>query len=89
MSWGIVETAAGPLLLAIGRDVSERRAAEMRLRAVAAMGERALAGADPADLAGEAVELLRVALPVGGAEVRLADGEVLAADGPSTASRCA
>ena len=47
MSWGIVETAAGKLLLAIGRDVSERRAAEMRLRAVAAMGERALAGADP------------------------------------------
>ncbi|HET8758862.1 MAG TPA: PAS domain S-box protein, partial [Solirubrobacteraceae bacterium] len=43
MSWGIVETAAGKLLLAIGRDVSERRAAETRLRAVAAMGERALA----------------------------------------------
>src|SRR5215217_7591605 len=63
MSWGIVETGAGPLLLAIGRDISERRAAEQRLRAVAAMGERALAGADPADLAGEAVELLRVTLP--------------------------
>ena len=47
MSWGIVETVSGPLLLAIGRDISERRAAEMRLRAVAAMGERALAGADP------------------------------------------
>src|ERR1700752_1827502 len=31
MSWGIVETAAGKLLLAIGRDVSERRAAETRL----------------------------------------------------------
>ena len=84
MSWGIVETVAGPLLLAIGRDISERRAAEMRLRAVAAMGERALAGADPADLAGEAVELMRVALPVAGAEVRLGDGDVLAADGPST-----
>ena len=34
MSWGIVETATGPLLLAIGRDISERRAAEVRLRAV-------------------------------------------------------
>jgi diguanylate cyclase (GGDEF)-like protein/PAS domain S-box-containing protein len=84
MSWGIVETVSGPLLLAIGRDISERRAAEMRLRAVAAMGERALAGADPADLASEAVELMRVTLPVSGAEVRLGDGEVLAADGPST-----
>jgi PAS domain S-box-containing protein len=42
MSWGIVETEAGKLLLAIGRDVSERRAADRRLRAVAAMGERAL-----------------------------------------------
>ena len=84
MSWGIVETVSGPLLLAIGRDISERRAAEMRLRAVAAMGERALAGADPADLAHEAVELMRVTLPVSGAEVRLGDGDVLAADGPST-----
>ena len=43
MSWGIVQTAAGKLLLAIGRDVSARRAADRRLRAVAAMGERALA----------------------------------------------
>jgi diguanylate cyclase (GGDEF)-like protein/PAS domain S-box-containing protein len=81
MSWGIVETPAGKLLLAIGRDVSERRAAEMRLRAVAAMGERALAGADPADLATEAVELLRLTLPIERAAVVLADGEVLAEDG--------
>jgi diguanylate cyclase (GGDEF)-like protein/PAS domain S-box-containing protein len=86
MSWGIVETVAGPLLLAIGRDISERRAAEVRLRAVAAMGERALAGADPADLAHEAVDLMQLTLPVAGAEVRLADGEVLAADGSSTAT---
>jgi diguanylate cyclase (GGDEF)-like protein/PAS domain S-box-containing protein len=80
MSWGIVETNAGPLLLAVGRDVSERHAAELRLRAVAAMGERALAGADPADLASEAVELMRTALPVAGAEVRVA-GSVVASFG--------
>jgi diguanylate cyclase (GGDEF)-like protein/PAS domain S-box-containing protein len=81
MSWGIVETTAGRLLLAIGRDISERRAAEMRLRAVAALGERALAGADPADLAGEAIELLRVTFAIERAAVRLADGEILAEDG--------
>jgi len=84
MSWGIVETTAGPLLLAIGRDVSERRAAERRLRAVAAMGERALAGADPAELAAEAVELLRSTLPVSAAEVRMAGGATLASYGATT-----
>ena len=82
MSWGIVETSAGQLLLAVGRDISEQRAAEARLRAVAAMGERALAGADPADLAGEAIERLRKLLPVTAAEVRLADGSSLASYGP-------
>lgn len=81
MSWGIVETIAGPLLLAIGRDISERRAAEARLRAVAALGERALAGADPADLAAEAVTLLRRMLPIAGAQVWLARGGALASDG--------
>jgi diguanylate cyclase (GGDEF)-like protein/PAS domain S-box-containing protein len=78
MSWGIVETTAGPVLLAVGRDVSERRAGESRLRAVAALGERALAGADPADLAGETIELTRTLLAVQAAEVRLADGSLLA-----------
>jgi diguanylate cyclase (GGDEF)-like protein len=82
MSWGIVETTAGSLLLAVGRDISEQRAAEARLRAVATLGERALAGADLADLAGEAVQLLRTLLPVAGAEVRLADGSTLAPHGP-------
>jgi diguanylate cyclase (GGDEF)-like protein/PAS domain S-box-containing protein len=82
MSWGIVETTAGSLLLAVGRDISERRAAEARLRAVATLGERALSGADPADLAGEAIQLLRTLLPIAGAEVRLADGSVLAPYGP-------
>jgi diguanylate cyclase (GGDEF)-like protein/PAS domain S-box-containing protein len=82
MSWGIVETERGPLLLAIGRDVSERRARDDRLRALAAMGERALAGAEPAELAAEAVELLRRRLPVDGARVRLDDGRTLAEAGP-------
>ena len=81
MSWGIVATGAGPLLLAIGRDVSEQRAAEARLRALAAMGERALAGAEPNELAAEAVQLIRGRLPVTGAEVRLADGSSLARAG--------
>jgi diguanylate cyclase (GGDEF)-like protein/PAS domain S-box-containing protein len=87
MSWGIAETTGGPLLLAIGRDVSARRVAESRLRAVAAMGERALAGADPADLATEAVELMRTTLPIAGAEVRLSGGAALASFGPTAAAR--
>jgi diguanylate cyclase (GGDEF)-like protein/PAS domain S-box-containing protein len=80
MSWGIIETNAGPLLLAVGRDVSDRHATEVRLRAIAAMGERALAGADLADLASEAAELMRTTLPVSGAEVRVA-GSVVASSG--------
>jgi diguanylate cyclase (GGDEF)-like protein/PAS domain S-box-containing protein len=79
MSWGIVDTPGGPLLLAIGRDVSERRAAEARLRAVAALGERALAGAAFEELEREAVERLRETLPIRHAEVRpagSADGDV-------------
>jgi diguanylate cyclase (GGDEF)-like protein/PAS domain S-box-containing protein len=83
MSWGIVETPTGPLLLAIGRDITQRRAKEARLRAAAAMGERALAGADPTDLAAEAVELMRTTLPIAGAEVRLSDGVALASFGPT------
>jgi diguanylate cyclase (GGDEF)-like protein len=83
MSWGIVETTAGALLLAIGRDLSERRAGEARVRALAAMGERALAGADPEDLAAEAVEVVRSLLPTAGVEIRLADGATLAARGPT------
>ncbi len=81
MSWGIVETTGGPLLLAIGRDISDRRAAEARLRAVSAMGERALAGADAAQLAAEAVELMHATLPIVGAEIRLAGGAALASVG--------
>ena len=82
MSWGIVETLSGPLLLAIGRDISERRAAEARLRGVAAMGDRALAGGDPAVFAAEAIELVRATLPITGAEIRLTGGAALASAGP-------
>ena len=81
MSWGVVETTAGSLLLAVGRDISERHAAESRLRAVASLGECALAQADPADLAAEAIDMLRRLLPVTGAQVRLADGSTLAVYG--------
>jgi diguanylate cyclase (GGDEF)-like protein/PAS domain S-box-containing protein len=78
MSWGVVETTSGPLLLAIGRDVSERRAAEARVRAVAALGELALSRTDPVSLADDAVELLMSTLPIGGAAVQLVDGISLA-----------
>jgi diguanylate cyclase (GGDEF)-like protein/PAS domain S-box-containing protein len=81
MSWGIVRTSAGPLLLAIGRDISERHAAEARQRAAAGLAERALAGADATSLAGEAVRMLCSQLPVTGAEVRLAGGSALASTG--------
>jgi diguanylate cyclase (GGDEF)-like protein/PAS domain S-box-containing protein len=81
MSWGIVTTSAGPLLLAIGRDITERRDAEGRQRAAAGLAERALAGADAASLAAEAVEMLCTRLPIVGAEVRLAGGSALAGTG--------
>jgi diguanylate cyclase (GGDEF)-like protein/PAS domain S-box-containing protein len=84
MSWGIVATTGGPFLLAVGRDISERRAAQARLHAVVAMGERALGGADPADLATEAVEVITTSLPVAGAEVWLVGGAVLATRGSTS-----
>jgi diguanylate cyclase (GGDEF)-like protein/PAS domain S-box-containing protein len=87
MSWGIVETEAGPLLLAIGRDMTAHREAIARLErqsrqqaAVAGLGERALLGADVADLAAEAVERMRETLPVQHVAV-LREGEVLASWG--------
>jgi diguanylate cyclase (GGDEF)-like protein/PAS domain S-box-containing protein len=81
MSWGIVESTAGPLLLAVGRDISTRRAVEARLRALAAMGERALTGSDPAVLAADALEVMRSTLALAGAEVRLGGGSVVASTG--------
>ena len=89
MSWGIVETEAGPLLLAIGRDMTAHREALSRVQrqskqvaAVAALGERALAGADVGDLAAEAVEKLRETMPLTGAFV-VRDTVTLAAWGPA------
>jgi diguanylate cyclase (GGDEF)-like protein/PAS domain S-box-containing protein len=82
MSWGIVATTEGPLLFAVGRDVTERRASEARTRAVARLGERALAGSEPRGLATDALELLRTTLPVGSGAVRLGDGAALASFGP-------
>jgi diguanylate cyclase (GGDEF)-like protein/PAS domain S-box-containing protein len=83
MSWGIVQTTRGPLLLAIGRDITGRRSMEARLRALAALGDRALAGADAVSLAAEAVDQMVATLPIVGAEVRTADGAVLATSGPA------
>jgi diguanylate cyclase (GGDEF)-like protein/PAS domain S-box-containing protein len=71
MSWGIVETDQGPLLLAIGRDISARLDTEAQLRrqsaqqaAVAALGERALRGVGPAELSEDAAEHIRATLGV-------------------------
>src|SRR3954465_13083711 len=93
MSWGIVETEAGPLLLAIGRDMTAHREALSRVKrqsaqvaAVAALGERALAGADVADLAADAVEKLRETLPLRGVFV-VHEGATLAAWGPGGGGR--
>jgi PAS domain S-box-containing protein len=95
MSWGIVETEWGPLLLAIGRDISERREAERRLRlqseqqaAVAALGERALAGAGLAELASEAVQRIRGTLAVARVAVsRRREKDVLASWGEPAGDR--
>ncbi|MBA3407366.1 MAG: EAL domain-containing protein [Solirubrobacterales bacterium] len=71
MSWGIVVAEGGPLLLAVGRDISERLAAEQRLRrrseqqaAIAALGERALSGVGPIDLSRQAAERVATTLAI-------------------------
>jgi diguanylate cyclase (GGDEF)-like protein/PAS domain S-box-containing protein len=81
MSWGIVATEDGPLLLAVGRDISERLAAEKRIRrqstqqaAIVALGERALSGLGPADVNREAAR--RVALTLGVERVAVLEPEV-------------
>ena len=76
MTWGVVELESGPLMLAVGRDISERLEAEQRLRrhsaeraAVASLGERALAGGDPAQLAGQVAEAVAKTMEVGMVQV--------------------
>jgi diguanylate cyclase (GGDEF)-like protein/PAS domain S-box-containing protein len=80
MSWGVVRVADGPLLLAIGRDISQRHAAERRLSALAAIGERALAGAGPAELIAQAEHVIRSTLSVADAHVQPAGAEHAEAD---------
>jgi len=63
MSWGIVETAGGPLMLAVGRDISERLRMQARLHrrsaehaVLASLGQRAITGVEPFELVPELVE---------------------------------
>ncbi len=82
MSWGIVTTAIGPVLFAIGRDVSAQRRRARQSAAVAALGERALAGAGIRELAEQAVDVMRGTLQLERVAVRgLAPPVVLAAWG--------
>jgi diguanylate cyclase (GGDEF)-like protein/PAS domain S-box-containing protein len=82
MSWGIVTTAIGPVLFAIGRDVSAQRRRARQSAAVAALGERALAGAGVRELAEQAVDLMRGTLQLERVAVRgFAPPVVLAAWG--------
>jgi len=80
MSWGIVATEDGPLLLAIGRDITERLEAETRLlrqseqqATITALGERVLGGAGPLDLSRQAAE--RVATTLGIERVAILEAE--------------
>jgi diguanylate cyclase (GGDEF)-like protein/PAS domain S-box-containing protein len=80
MSWGIVTTEDGPLLLAVGRDISERLAAESRIRrqsdqqaAIVALGQRALSGVGPLDLSRQAAR--RVGETLGIERVVVLDAE--------------
>jgi diguanylate cyclase (GGDEF)-like protein/PAS domain S-box-containing protein len=85
MSWGIVNSEDGPLLLAIGRNISDRLESEARLRrqsdqqaAVAALGERALRGVAPSELASEASERVRDVLGAERVEVLEGPREIAA-----------
>jgi diguanylate cyclase (GGDEF)-like protein/PAS domain S-box-containing protein len=85
MSWGIVASDDGPLLLAIGRNISNRLETEARLRrqseqqsVVAALGERALRGVAPSELRKEATERVRDALGADRVEVLEGPREIAA-----------
>jgi diguanylate cyclase (GGDEF)-like protein/PAS domain S-box-containing protein len=86
MSWGIVATTVGPVLFAIGRDVSAQRRRSRQTAAVAALGQRALRGAGLRELGEQAVAALRETLAVTRVAIRrLAPPETLAASGPASA----
>jgi diguanylate cyclase (GGDEF)-like protein/PAS domain S-box-containing protein len=77
MSWGIVRTDEGPLLLAVGRDITDRLAAERQLRrhsaqqtAVAALSELALAGADSGELCRSAAPAVGQAISADRVEIQ-------------------
>jgi diguanylate cyclase (GGDEF)-like protein/PAS domain S-box-containing protein len=83
MSWGIVRTDEGPLLLAVGRDITGRLEAERQLRrqsaqqsTVAELSEQALSGVDARELCraaapavGQAISADRIEIHRDGAEV--------------------
>jgi diguanylate cyclase (GGDEF)-like protein/PAS domain S-box-containing protein len=87
MSWGIVRTDEGPLLLAVGRDITGRLETERQLRrqsaqqtAVAELSERALSGSDACELCRSAVPAVGQAISADRVEIQK-DGEEVAAWG--------
>ncbi len=70
MSWGVVPTSIGPVLFAIGRDVSAQRRRSRQSAAVAALGAYALRGADLGELCAQAVSALRDTLRLERVEIR-------------------
>jgi diguanylate cyclase (GGDEF)-like protein/PAS domain S-box-containing protein len=88
MSWGIVHSAVGAVLLVIGRDISDQRRRSRQTASVGALAERALAGADVRDLAAQALAAMRATLCLERVEVRRLDPpEVLASWGEPTGPR--
>jgi diguanylate cyclase (GGDEF)-like protein len=85
MSWGIVRTDEGPLLLAVGRDITGRLEAERQLRrqsaqqtTVAELSEQALSGADPSDLFRSAAPAVGQAISADRVEIHRESAEVAA-----------
>jgi diguanylate cyclase (GGDEF)-like protein/PAS domain S-box-containing protein len=86
MSWGIVPTGIGPVLLAIGRDVTAQRRSARHSAALAALGEHALSGGSLAELARTAAVSLHQALDADRVTIRSGPPDtVLAAVGDAAA----